>query len=155
MSDRYEKDESENGSLATIDRDWLDLFDFPFGGLFTRPERGFSRVSNPLMRTDVTEEGDDYVMEIELPGVEKKDISVSLKGGYLSIQVNQSEENKKERKDYVVKERFTGTSKRSFYVGNHLRKEDIHAHLENGILRLSFPRSNSKKAEEQSAVQID
>lgn len=159
MSDRYESEseEPEEQSVNARGRGLIDLFDsdFPFGGFFGRYDRGPREPIHALMRTDVYEDGDNYVMQVELPGVDKGNISINLKDGYLSIQVNRGAEESRDRKGYVVKERFTGICKRSFYVGDYLRKEDVHAHLDNGILELTFPRAEKKRSEEQSSVVID
>jgi HSP20 family protein len=113
-----------------------DFFDFPFG-----PER---REPN-LMKADVKDEGDHYLVEIDVPSTKREDIKLSLKEGYLTIQVTHNNQNEKkdENGHYIRRERFFGSTSRSFYVGESLTEKDISAKLENGTLKLSL-----KKVEE-------
>ncbi len=103
--------------------------------------------SQKYMRTDIKEDENAYVMEVELPGMDKNDIHVDLKDGYLNISVNKSEKNDGGKKDnYIHRERSFSCS-RSYYVGD-IRKEDIKAKYENGILNVTIPKETEKKAEE-------
>lgn len=126
----------------------FDLFDDFFNdSFFTVPVQ---KSENYLMRTDIKDDGTSYQMDIELPGYKKEDIKAELKDGYLSISA--SHENSTEEKDKKGKvlrqERYSGSCRRSFYVGENLRQEDIHASFENGVLKLSFPKEAPKAVEE-------
>lgn len=121
-----------------------DFFNDPF---FTAPARGNN---NSLMRTDVKDDGTNYLLEMELPGFKKEDIRAELKDGYLTISATH-EENKDEKDPsgkLVRQERYSGSCKRSFYVGENLKQEDIKAGFENGILKLQFPKEAPKQVEE-------
>ncbi len=103
--------------------------------------------SQKYMRTDIKENEDSYLMEVELPGMDKNDIHVDLKDGYLNISVNKTEKNESGKKEnYIHRERSFSCS-RSYYVGD-IRKEDIKAKYENGILNVTIPKEAAKKAEE-------
>lgn len=130
----------------------IDLFD-PFYDLFGfNRGRLFNSNGSSLMRTDVRDLGDQYQMEIELPGIQKSDITINLKEGYLVIQANRSANHDENNHGYVVKERFNGTFKRSWYVGENLTKSDIHAKLDGGVLTITFPKENKRAAEDNSVV---
>ena len=109
---------------------------------------GYSdRRAQKYMRTDIKETDDAYRMEVELPGMDKKDIHIDLKDGYLSITANKSEQSDGGKKDnYIHRERSFSCS-RSYYVGD-IRKEDIKAKYENGILNVSIPKEVKQKEEE-------
>ena len=103
--------------------------------------------SQKYMRTDIKEDENAYVMEVELPGMDKNDIHFDLKDGYLNISLNKGEKNDGGKKDnYIHRERSFSCS-RSYYVGD-IRKEDIKAKYENGILNVTIPKETEKKAEE-------
>ncbi len=103
--------------------------------------------SQKYMRTDIKEDENAYVMEVELPGMDKNDIHVDLKDGYLNISAGKSEKNDGGKKDnYIHRERSFSCS-RSYYVGD-IKKEDIKAKYENGILNVTIPKETEKKAEE-------
>lgn len=120
-----------------------DFFDEAMNELF--PFFGYNRRrrTQNYMRTDVKENEKEYVMEVELPGLEKKDIALSVKDGYLNISVQKSESEKDENEKYIRRERSFSCS-RSYYIGD-VSKEEIRAKYENGILRVSIPKEQPKE----------
>ena len=116
-------------------RNDFDLFDNFFDdGFFTKRERN-------MMKTDIREQKDKYIVDIDLPGFEKENINVSLENGYLNIsaKVDKKEENKEHEK-YVHRERFTGECSRSFYLGDDIKEEDIHADKKEEQKKLNEPK---------------
>ena len=99
---------------------------------------------------DIRDDGTNYLLDIELPGFKKEDIQAELKNGYLTIAA--SNENSKEEKDasgkVIRQERYSGSCRRSFYVGDQLKQEDIKASFENEVLKLQFPKDAPKAVEE-------
>lgn len=102
-----------------------------------------------MMKTDVRDDGTNYQLAIDLPGFKKEDIKAELKDGYLTIAANH-EENKDEKDEngkFVRRERYTGSCRRTFYVGDNIKQEDIKAGFENGVLQLQFPKEAPKAVE--------
>lgn len=124
-----------------------------FDELFKDPffSTTFNRSDTSLMKTDIQESGDKYLLDIELPGFHKEDIHAELKEGYLTVTAtrNEKKDDKDEKGNYLRRERFSGTCKRSFYVGEGITQDDIQAGFENGILRLSIPKEAPKAIEEK------
>lgn len=112
-----------------------DLFGVP---KFRRDEREM----NHLLKTDIKENEDSYALEVEMPGVNKQDINLELKKGYLTISAEKhsSNDEKDKKGNYVRRERFYGSKSRSFYVGNNVKEEDIKASLDNGVLNIEIPK---------------
>ncbi|MBP0971623.1 MAG: Hsp20/alpha crystallin family protein [Oscillospiraceae bacterium] len=110
-----------------------DLFEYPFGG---------GRNAAQLMKTDVLETDQDYTLLIDLPGIEKDNVSAELKEGYLNItaSASQQDDSQDENGRYLRRERFAGTYTRSFYVGDTVTETDIKAKFENGVLKLTIPK---------------
>ena len=126
----------------------FDLFDDFFKGDF------FPKKEN-LMKTDIKETKDNYLIEMDLPGYDKDNINLSLKDGYLSISAKvEKEENENEEEKYVRKERFYGECSRSFYVGDNLTEEDISAEFKNGILKITVPKKEEKPSNETKYIEI-
>lgn len=100
-------------------------------------------------KTDIQEDGDNFVLEADLPGFKKEDIKLDLENGYLTISAQRSEEldQKNEESRYIRQERAVGSCARSFYVGKELEPTDIAAKFENGILSLHLPKAEAKKQE--------
>ena len=69
-------------------------------------------------------------------------------------RVLDKDEKTKEGK-YIRQERYAGAMSRSFYVGEDVKQEDVKAKYENGILKLSIPKTPEKKVEEKKAIAIE
>ena len=109
------------------------------------------------MRTDVRETEDGYQVDVDLPGFDKDEINLELRGGYLVISAEKRLKKDQEDKQGRVlrQERYAGTMQRSFYVGNSLTEEDITAKYENGVLRLSIPKKDARKIPEKRVIHIE
>ena len=141
-----------------FDDDWMD---FPFD----RFDREFWGKKNPLygknaknmMKTDIREHDAGYELDIDLPGFKKEEVSAELKNGYLVISaakgLDKDEQDKEGR--LIRQERYSGSCSRSFYVGDGVTEEDIHGKFENGILRLTVPKKENQKVEENKRIAIE
>ncbi|HHZ18053.1 MAG TPA: Hsp20/alpha crystallin family protein [Acholeplasmataceae bacterium] len=120
----------------------LGLFDDPFFDDFFNMPVFFD--NRRVMRTDVREDDKNYYLDVELPGIEKKDIKLSLENGYLTIAVEREEnkEQKDEQGNYVRRERYYGNCERTFYLGD-VNEEDISASHNNGVLTVSVPKKEA------------
>jgi HSP20 family protein len=107
-----------------------------------------------LMKTDIKEEAKDYRLDIEVPGVEKKDIKVSLEDGYLNVSATVNKDVKEGSGKAVHTERFAGSYSRSYYVGNRVKKSDIAASVNNGVLTLLVPKTDEKEDEAEKYIEI-
>jgi HSP20 family protein len=96
------------------------------------------------IRADVRETDNEYIIEAELPGVEKENIKVDLRDDTLTIGVERNEETKDERKDYIRRERRYGSYCRSFYVDN-VKHDSISAKYNDGILSVILPKEKEEK----------
>lgn len=128
----------------------LDLFneeDAFFANLFS----GFSK-DGKLLKTDIAETDKDYLVFIDVPGLTKKDVKISLEDKYLTVKI-ESVKEENEAMTFVRNERFYGTASRSFYVGDVEQKE-INAKIDNGVLTITIPKKNYKKVEEEKFIDI-
>ncbi len=104
-----------------------------------------------LMHTDIKDTDAGYELTMDIPGVKKEDVTAELRNGYLTIQASSNEEKEEKDEDgrYIRRERYTGRSCRSFYVGEDVAQEDIQAKFEDGTLRVLIPKKEPKPAVEQ------
>lgn len=109
-----------------------------------------------FMHTDVQDTEQGFLMTMDIPGVKKEDVKAELKDGYLTIQaVSRSDSGEQESQGgYIRRERYYGSSSRSFYVGEHVRQEDIKAKFEDGTLKMLIPKKE-KKVEEKKYIEIE
>ena len=134
-----------------------EFFGEPFMPVFNnRHDPLFGKNARNLMKTDVRETENTYELDIDLPGFKKDEVKIELDGGYLTISaakgLDKDEENKKGQ--YLRRERYSGECSRSFYVGEALEPKDVSAPFEDGILRLSFPKTPEKKIPEKKTIAI-
>lgn len=113
--------------------------------------RNFFRSSNtdlPAFRTDIRDAGDRFVLEAELPGFNKEDISLDLKDGILTIRAEHREDKDEKDKqgNYIRRERRYGSFSRSFDVTG-IDEGGITAAYNNGILELNLPKAQPAVAE--------
>lgn len=95
------------------------------------------------MRTDIKETETGYELAVDMPGFEKKDISVTLKDGYLTVEAKR-DEKEENGKNYLRRERSVSCS-RSYYVGDNVTEEDVKAKYDNGVLAISVPKKVEKE----------
>ena len=127
----------------------LDLFEDFFEDPF------FERRDSKIMRTDIKEGDNEYIIEMDLPGYEKENILLEIENGYLKVTAKVNKDVDEGKGKYVHKERFYGECSRSFYIGENVSQEDVKASFKNGILSLTIPKEQPKKLEEKKFIPID
>ncbi len=110
-----------------------------FDSIFKGLDDLLAPVKPNLFETDVKESENEYVVEVDLPGVEKEDVEISYENKYLQLTANRKENIEEEREGYVVKERHYGEFKRSFYVPN-VKEDEISADFKEGVLKIVLPK---------------
>ena len=96
------------------------------------------RVGAGTPAINVAETKDAMELTIEVPGVDEKDINVSLDGNQLVISGEKKEETKKDEKDWHVEERSYGSFYRSMSLPFRPDEGAIEAHLDKGVLHLNI-----------------
>ena len=111
-------------------------------------EKGFFDMNNDFsgdMKVDIKYKGNEYLLEADMPGFEKENISVDIENGYLTISgERRSETEDKNKKDgYVRCERSYGMCSRSFDISD-VKEDQIKAEYKNGVLKLTMPKKDGK-----------
>jgi HSP20 family molecular chaperone IbpA len=132
------------------------IFDDFFTDITDNKRRPMARPLPGVMKTDIKENDKEYELTIELPGYKKENVNAELKDGYLIINAtNEKNEEEKDEKGYIRKERYFGSCSRSFFVGKNLKEEDIKAKFDNGVLTLNVPKEVEKLPEEKKYIAIE
>ena len=138
-----------------FDDDWMNSgFNDNFWG---KKNPLYGKHAQNMMKTDIREKDDSYELDVDLPGFKKDEIKVQLKDGYLTLSAAKGLDKDQQDKqgNYIRRERYAGTMSRSFFVGEDVAQEDIHAKYEDGILRLSVPKKAPKKIENTGYISIE
>lgn len=91
---------------------------------------------------DIKENEKGYEVSIELPGVKKEEISITVKGNVMTIKGERKFEEKKDNEKYHRVERYFGSSSRSFTLPPHVNKDDVKASYIDGVLHLTIPKKD-------------
>ena len=117
------------------DDNWFDVFDN-----FEKKFLGNTNANLPAFRTDIRDLGDKFVLEAELPGFRKEDISLDVKEGILTITATHNDaQEKKDDKTYFRRERRYGSFSRAFDISG-IEESAISAQYDSGILTLTLPK---------------
>ena len=127
--------------FPTTGESLLSRFDMPIDRLWRRflqmESLGNESFSPPA---NVVEKADSYVVKVELPGIPREDIHVTLSDNILTIRGEKREEKTEERKDYYLRERSFGAFERSFVLPEDVDAERIEASFRKGVLTVKLPR---------------
>ena len=105
------------------------------------------------MKTDIVAKDGHFELMVDLPGVAKENVEISLENGYLSIKAEQKNEIKDDSENYIHRERTYQAACRNFYVGGDVEEKDISAKMENGVLTVSVPKE-TRKVEQKRTIEI-
>ena len=130
-------------------RNYLTTYD-PFFDLFF-PVTGEN--DQNMMKTDVIEKSYSYLLKVNIPGVKKEDVKISLEDGYLTINAKYRKETEEHEK-YIYQERRIGEYTRSYYVDKYVTSEDIQASIEDGVLTLTVKKVTPSKAKQSQTIKI-
>ncbi len=121
------------------------IFDDVLDSMFEKP-------NSDIMKTDVKVVGDNYLLDISIPGYDKEDIKLELERGYLTVTAEQNKESNSDDEKYIRRERFYGKCSRTFYVGDNVTEDEINANYKNGILTITVPKTS--KVDNKKVIEI-
>jgi HSP20 family protein len=122
--------------------------------LFGRPQKGdFQGEGEWQPPIDVAETESELVVNVEIPGMDPKDIDISLSEGTLTIRGERKQEKENEEEDYHFIERNYGPFSRSIQIRREIESNNISASYKNGVLRITLPKSHEARKEIKIKVQ--
>lgn len=101
------------------------------------------------LRVDVTEEDDKFEIAAEVPGVDEKDISLTIKDDLLTLKGEKKSEREEEKKNFYMKERSYGSFVRSFRLPDSVKADKVRAKFANGVVTIELPKDQKSKAKEK------
>lgn len=124
-----------------MDRLWDSFFE-------GRPGRRTKEAGEWLPSLDVAETKGDLVVRAELPGMDPKDIEITLSEGVLTIRGDKKQEKEEREEGYHLIERSYGSFTRSIRLPKDVQSDKINASFKNGVLKVVLPKSEEAKKKE-------
>jgi len=113
-----------------------------------KPARKAREEGEWLPSLDVSETKGDLVVKAELPGIDPKDIDISLNEGILIIKGEKKQEKEEKEEGYHLIERSYGSFTRLIRLPREVQNEKINAFYKNGVLKITLPKSEEAKKKE-------
>jgi HSP20 family protein len=113
-----------------------------------RPMRRAGDGGEWLPSIDVSETKSDLVIKAELPGMDPKDIDISMNNGFLTIKGEKKHEREEKDENYHLVERSYGSFTRSVRLPREVQSDKVIASFKNGVLRVTLPKSEEAKKKE-------
>jgi HSP20 family protein len=144
----------EENPFALLRREMDSLFDNFFRGADIEPFESRFGVFSP--KVDITENEKEIKISAELPGMDEKDIDVSLQNNTLTIKGEKKEEKEDKGKDYYKMERSYGSFSRSIPVPVEVETDKVEAKFNKGVLSITLPKTAKAVAETKKiAVKVE
>ena len=133
--------------LAEFHREMDKAFENFFTGSDLKPWFGEKGEAGKLIpRVDVSETDKDVLVTAEMPGLEEKDIEVTLSGGNLSVRGEKKAEKEEKKKEYHRVERSYGMYQRIIPLPCEVDETKVNAEFARGVLKITLPKSEKAKA---------
>ena len=147
---RQEPARREESEMTAFERDMDRLFERFFQGSPLAPFGESWGAFSPSV--DVVETDDQIKVSAELPGLDDKDIEVSLDRGVLTISGEKSEEHEEERENYYRTERTYGSFRRAILVPTEVNQDEVEAVFRNGVLTITMPKAEVVEGRKRISV---
>ncbi|MBX6419731.1 MAG: Hsp20/alpha crystallin family protein [Nevskia sp.] len=109
----------------------------------------------PAPAVDIVEHEKEYEIEAEIPGLDEKNLEVTLANGVLTIKGEKKEETEEKRKNYYLSERRYGSFQRCFQVPDGVDSDKIEATFSKGVLKVKLPKTpEAQKKEKKISVKV-
>jgi HSP20 family protein len=106
------------------------------------------------MSCDIVDEGDRYVVKLDLPGVKKDEIKLSVFDNSLEVTAQHKEEEEEKKKNYVRKERSEISYYRTLPLPDKVISDKAQAKLTDGVLNITIPKAVPTPKPKSSTIQV-
>jgi HSP20 family protein len=119
-----------------------------WGSFFERRPVKFEEDGEYLPVLDLSETNNELVVKCEVPGMDPKDIDISLSDGMLTIKGEKKQEREENEENYHLVERTYGTFTRSVQLPKGVQHDKVNASYKNGVLNIVLPKSEEARKKE-------
>ena len=122
-------------------RSLMTDFDRIFDSMFTNDLPRFSLAEAWMPAVDVNETETEFLLSADIPGLDKKDVSIDIHDGVITIKGERAIDNEKSTDDYRIRERQLGSFNRSFRLPDNVNEVKVAAKFKNGVLKVTLPKT--------------
>jgi len=122
-------------------RSLMTDFDRIFDSMFTHDLPQFYSTKSWMIAVDVNETETEFFLSADMPGLDKKDVSVDIHDGVITIKGERDIDNEKSTDDYRIRERQLGSFNRSFRLPDNVNEDKVAAKFKNGVLTVTLPKT--------------
>ena len=122
-------------------RSLMTDFDRIFDSMFSHDLPQFSSTNSWTPAIDVNETETKFFLSADMPGLDKKDVSVDIHDGVITIKGERSIDNEKSNDGYRIRERQLGSFNRSFRLPDNVKEDNVAAKVKNGVLTVTLPKT--------------
>ena len=122
-------------------RSLMTDFDRIFDSMFTLDLPRFPSVKSWIPAVDVNETKTEFLLSADMPGLNKKDVSIDIHDGVITIKGERTIDNEKSTDDYRIRERQLGSFNRSFRLPDNVHEDKVAAKFKNGVLTVTLPKT--------------
>lgn len=133
-------------------RDWPRVGGLMGRDFFNGGEDVWTKSSAIAPRVDVSEDDSSYEITAEMPGVDEKDVDVTVKEDRLTLRGEKKTQKEEKKKDYHMSERSYGSFERTFRLPKDIDADKIKAEFSNGVLNVVLPKTPEAKAKERKVA---
>jgi HSP20 family protein len=113
-----------------------------------------SRSTSSVPAVNVREDDKNYILEVAIPGIDKKDLKIDVNEDVLTISSENKSESEESKDGYKRKEFSYSAFSRSFYVPENVNREEIEANYKDGILTVALPKQEEEKNKITRKIEI-
>lgn len=144
--DKLTRSPRRTSPLRSLQEEVNRVFESVFPSSMGEDEESRSAVWAPRM--DLTETDDNYHLSVDLPGISKEDVTISVEDSRLTIRGERRDESQHETEDMVRMERTFGSFYRSVRLPKSVNEDKIGATFNNGVLSVDIPKTEKSKPKE-------
>ena len=137
--------DADGGPFELLHRQMNELFDDFFHGSSLMRWPGLTSMDQLTPHVEVAETDDAYEVTAELPGLDEKDVEVTLDDNILTLKGEKTQEKEEKKKNYHFTERSYGHFERIIPLPHEVDKSKIKAHFKKGVLSLNLPKTEKTK----------
>ena len=113
-----------------------------------------SNSTSSMPAVNIREDDKNYVLDLAVPGIDKKDLKIDINEDVLTISSETKSESEESRDGYKRKEFSYSEFCRSFYIPENVNREKIEANYKDGVLSVSLPKQEEEKNKITRKIEI-